>query len=115
QTQGPDTLLPVITQCQKADTPEKFEQYEARLSAYPTYMATNHNLLHEGLGRGLTAPRIVAERTIAQLERLLATPLDESPIPAMAQVASDSDRDTIRDIVRDVVAPTDARFLTALR
>jgi uncharacterized protein (DUF885 family) len=115
QMQGPQTLLPVITQFQKADTPEKFEQYEARLRAYPTYMAANRDLLREGLGRGLTAPRIVAERTIAQLERLLATPLDESPIPAMAQVASDSDRDTIRTIVRDVVGPADAKFLEALK
>ena len=115
QMQGPQTLLPVITQFQKADTPEKFEQYEARLRAYPTYMAANRDLLREGLGRGLTAPRIVAERTIAQLERLLATPLDESPIPAMAQVASDGDRDTIRTIVRDVVGPADAEFLEALK
>ena len=115
QMQGPQTLLPVITQFQKADTPETFEQYQARLRAYPAYMSANAELLREGLGSGLTAPRIVAERTIAQLERLLATPIDDSPIPAMAQVASDADRDTVREIVRDVVRPADARFLEALQ
>jgi uncharacterized protein (DUF885 family) len=115
QMQGPQTLLPVITQFQKADTPETFEQYQARLRAYPAYMSANAELLREGLGSGLTAPRIVAERTIAQLERLLAAPIDDSPIPAMAQVASDADRDTVRKIVRDVVRPADARFLEALQ
>ena len=44
------------------------------------YMAANIELLHEGIASGLTAPRIVTERTIAQLERLLETPAEESVI-----------------------------------
>ena len=32
------------------------------------------------MASGLTAPRIVAERTIAQLERMLASPIEQSPI-----------------------------------
>jgi uncharacterized protein (DUF885 family) len=115
QMGGPQTLLPVITQFQKADTPDRFEAYEARIRAYPAFMTANTALLREGLATGLTAPRIVVERTIAQLERLLETPVDESPIPAMAQVASDTDRDKVRDLVRDVVRPADLAFLDALR
>jgi uncharacterized protein (DUF885 family) len=115
QIGGPQTLLPVLTQFQKADTPERFEKYEARIRAYPAYMAANAELLREGLANGLTAPRIVAERTIAQLERLLDTPVDESPVPMMAQVATEADRDTVRDLVRDVVRPADVAFLEALR
>ena len=115
QIGGPQTLLPVVTQFQKADTPERFAKYEARLRAYPAYMAANADLLREGMANGLTAARISAERTIAQLERLLAAPLEESPIPAMAQVATEEDREKVSDLVRDVVRPADAAFLDALR
>ena len=115
QMSGPQTLLPVITQFQKADTPARFEAYEARIRAYPAYMAANADLLREGLASGLTAPRIVVERTIAQLERLLEAPADESPIVSMAQVASETDRDTVRGLVRDFVRPADIGFLDALK
>jgi len=115
QMGGPQTLLPVVTQFQKADTPERFEKYESRLRAYPAFMAANSDLLREGRASGLTAPRIVVERTIAQLERILEAPVDESPIPATAQVASEADRERVREIVRDVVRPADRVFLDSLR
>jgi uncharacterized protein (DUF885 family) len=115
QMGGPQTLLPAIVQFQKADTPERLEMFEGRLRAYPAFMASCTDLLHEGLASGLTAPRIVAERTIAQVERLLEIPVDGSPVVEAAQVASDGDRERIRDIVRDVVRPADAAFLEALR
>ncbi|MHB8398068.1 MAG: DUF885 domain-containing protein [Candidatus Limnocylindrales bacterium] len=115
QINGPQTILPVITQFQRADTPERFDAFVARLRSYPAFIDAHIDLLREGLDRGLTAARIATERTIAQLERVLATPADESPIVTLAQVGSDEDRATIAAIVRDVVRPTDARFLEALR
>jgi uncharacterized protein (DUF885 family) len=115
QISGPQTLLPQVTQFQKADTPERLEKFLARLHAYPTFMAANREILLEGLARGLTAPRIVTERTIAQLERLLAIPIQEAVIPSLAQVASDADREKVREVVRDEVYPADARFLDALK
>ena len=115
QMGGPQTLLPVITQFQKADTPARFEAFEARIRAYPAYMAANADLLREGLASGLTAPRIVVERTIAQLERLLESPPDESPVAAMAQVATEADRATVRDLVRDIVRPADTAYLDTLK
>jgi uncharacterized protein (DUF885 family) len=115
QMGGPQTLLPAIVQFQKADTPARLESFEARLRAYPAFMAACTDLLREGLASGLTAPRIVAERTIAQVERLLETPVDESPVVGAAKVASDVDRERIAEIVRDVVRPADAAFLDALR
>jgi uncharacterized protein (DUF885 family) len=114
QVAGPQTLLPALTQLQRADTPERLEAFCSRLRAYPTFMAANRDLLGEALVSGLTAPRIVAERTIAQLERMLAIPIDEAVVPAMAQVASEADREVIRDIVRTEVYPADAAFLEAL-
>jgi uncharacterized protein (DUF885 family) len=115
QMGGPQTLLPQLTQFQPANTPERLNKFLARLRAYPAYMEANAGILREGLADGLTAPRIVAERTIAQIERLLAVPLEQAVIPSMATVASDADRERIREVVRDYVYPADAKFLTVLR
>jgi uncharacterized protein (DUF885 family) len=115
QMGGPQTILPQLTQFQTADNPEAFDKFVARLRGYPAYMAANRELLREALASGLTAPRIVAERTIAQVERMLDTPIDEAVIPAMIQVAEEEDREEIRKIVRDEVYPADAAFLEALK
>ncbi|HXI46213.1 MAG TPA: DUF885 domain-containing protein [Candidatus Acidoferrales bacterium] len=115
QMGGPQTLLPQLTQFQAADTPERLELFEARLHAYPAYMAANVELIREALASGLTAPRIVAERTLAQVERMLQIPIDEAVVPSMVQVANEADRERIRAIVRDEVYPADAAFLEALK
>src|SRR4051794_40877601 len=91
QIGGPQTLLPQICQFQRADTPERLDTFVARLEAYREYMAANTELLREALDTGLTAPRIAAERTIAQLERLLAIPIDQAIVPSLAKVANDGD------------------------
>lgn len=115
QMAGPQTLLPQLVQFQPARTPEALDKLLARLAAYPAYMAANTQILQDGLQSGLTAPRIVAERTIAQLDRLLAVPIEEAVVPAMSTVASDEDRERVRDAVREHVYPADQRFLEALR
>ncbi|MFL5710378.1 MAG: DUF885 domain-containing protein [Chloroflexota bacterium] len=114
QMGGPQQLLPQLTQFQAADTPERLEAFIARLHAYPAFMAANVDILREGLASGLTAPRIVAERTIAQIERMLSVPIESAIVPSMAQVADEADRERIRDVVRDVVIPADRAFLDAL-
>jgi uncharacterized protein (DUF885 family) len=115
QMGGPQTLLPTVATFQKADTPERLERFLARLHAYPAYMAANTELLREGIASGLTAPRIVTERTIAQLERLLETPAADSVVVQMAQVTSDTDRERVLAVVRDEIVPADQAFLDALR
>ena len=115
QIGGPQTLLPQVCTFQKADTPERLDRFLARVRAYGPFMEANIGILREGLETGLTAPRIVAERTIAQLERLLAIPIEQAVVPSMAQVASEADRERVREVVRDVVYPADASFLAALR
>lgn len=115
QMGGPQQLLPQLTAFQPVDTPERLEAFIARLHAYPAFMAANAGILQEALGTGLTAPSIVTERTIAQIERLLAIPIDGAIIPSALQGVSDADRERIREIVRDVVYPADAAFLETLR
>jgi uncharacterized protein (DUF885 family) len=115
QMSGPQTLLPQVVQFQPADTPERLDKLLARVRAYGPFMDANIGVVRDGLASGLTAPRIVAERTIDQLERLLAIPIEETPIAQMAKVANEADRDRIREAVRDVVYPADRRFLEALQ
>ena len=115
QIGGPQTLLPQLCQFQSAETPERLEKFLTRLRAYPAFMVANGDILREGLAAGLTAPRIVAERTVQQLERLLAIPIEEAIVPEMAQVANDEDREKVRAVVRDEVYPADAAFLEVLR
>jgi uncharacterized protein (DUF885 family) len=114
QMSGPQQLLPQLTQFQPADNPERLEAFVARLQAYPAYMAANAQILRDGLASGLTAPRIVAQRTIAQIERMLEVPIESAIVPSMVRVANDADRERIRGIVRDVVYPADVTFLEAL-
>jgi uncharacterized protein (DUF885 family) len=115
QIGGPQTLLPQICTFQPADTTERLEKFLARLEAYGPYMAANIANVREGLETGLTAPRIVAERTIAQLERLLAIPLDQAVVPQLAQVTNESDRDKVRKVTEQVIYPADRAFLEALK
>lgn len=115
QMSGPQQMLPQLTQFQPVDTPERLEAFIGRLRAYPAFMAANTEILREALGTGLTAPSIVTERTIAQLERMLAIPIDAAIIPGNLQGASDEDRERIRDVVRESVYPADAAFLDVLR
>jgi len=115
QMNGPQQLMPQLTQFQPVDTPERLEAFIARLRAYPAFMAANSDILREALGTGLTAPSIVTERTIAQIERMLAIPIAEGIIPSSVQGASDADRERIRAIVRDEVYPADAAFLETLK
>ena len=115
QMGGPQQLLPQLTQFQPADTPEKLEAFVARLHAYPAFMAANAQLLRDGLASGLTAPRIVADRTIAQIGRMLEIPIESAIVPAMVKVASEADRERVRDVVRDVVYPADQTFLDTLQ
>jgi uncharacterized protein (DUF885 family) len=115
QLGGPQQLLPQLTQFQPADTPERLEAFIARLHAYPAFMAANAQNVRDGLASGLTAPRIVAQRTIAQIERMLAVPIESAIVPSMVKVASEGDRERVREIVRDVVYPADLAFLDALR
>jgi uncharacterized protein (DUF885 family) len=115
QLNGPQQTLPQLTQFQPVDAPERVEAFIARLHAYPPFMAANTQNLRDGLASGLTAPRIVAERTIAQIERMLGVPIEAAIVPSMAQVANEADRERVRDAVRDHVYPADAAFLETLK
>ena len=114
QIYGPQTVLPQVATFQRADTPELLEAWLERLRAYGPHIDAHIEVLHEGRASGRTAARIVAERTIDQVRRLVDTPLDQAVIPGLSKVATDEDRERVREVVRDVVYPADRRYLEAL-
>ena len=115
QMDGPQTMLPLLATFQRTDTPERFDRFLARLADYPRFMAANAELTREGLASGLTAARIVTERVIGQLERLLAVSDEESPIAMAVTPPAPSDRDRLVAAIRKSVRPADQAFLEALQ
>ena len=115
QMDGPQTMLPLLATFQRTDTPERFDRFLARLADYPRFMAANAELTREGLASGLTAARIVTERVIGQLERLLAAPDEVSPIATALTPPTPSDRDRLVAAIRRFVRPADQAFLEALQ
>ena len=95
----------------------RLEKLLTRLAAFEPFIAAHLDLLEEARETGMTAPRIVAERTISQAERLLAIPADQSPIVTGARLADgdDAGRARVAAVVRDVVNPALARYVEALR
>jgi uncharacterized protein (DUF885 family) len=114
QMDGPQTILPMLAAFQATDTPDKFDLFLARLADYPRFMAANAELVREGLAGGLTAARIVTERVIGQLERLLALPDDQSPVATALAVPREADRERLVAAIGKYVRPADRAFLEAL-
>jgi len=110
---GPGNLLAEIGSLQQADTPERLDRLEARLRALPAYIDASRGVANEGLARGVTSPRVVAERAVAQLERILALPPEDSPVVAPAK--DDDARIRLASVVADVVNPAYQDYLAFLR
>ncbi len=112
---GPSQLLGELGSIQRADTPERLERYLARLRGVPAYYAGVIEIARLGISTGVTAPKVVAERTVAQVERLLAMPVDESP--ALMSVPDDDGdaRAAVVDALRSDALPALESFLTVLR
>jgi uncharacterized protein (DUF885 family) len=115
QMGGPQQLLPQLTAFQPVDTPERLDAFIGRIEAYPAFMQANSDILLEGMASGLTAPAIVTERTIAQIERMLAIPIESAIVPGALQAASDADRERIRAAIQEFAYPADQQFLDTLR
>jgi uncharacterized protein (DUF885 family) len=115
EQQGHQALLPEIVQLQRTDTPERFDRLLARIAAYPALTDTVIDMLREGREAGLTAARVVADRVVDQVERLLAVPAASSPIVTVPDVADEASRARLVEAVERHVRPADARYLEALR
>jgi uncharacterized protein (DUF885 family) len=111
---GPGALIGDIASIQRADTPERLERYDARLRALPDHLEACADIAREGIDSGVTSPRIVAERAVAQIERLLE--LEPRDAPVVVPVRADPPAaERLAGTVRDVVWPAYARYLEVLR
>jgi len=112
---GPGVLLGDLASVHRTDSPERVDRYETRLRAFPGYLDACADIAFEGIATGVVSPRIVVDRAIAQLERIVETPAEESP--PIAAIAEDDGgaRERIARSWTDVVAPAFARFLDVMR
>ena len=110
---GPITMLAEVASIQSADTPERLDRYIRRLSAFPSYLQAWSDVARDGVAAKVTSPRIVVERALGQLERLLGLPPEGSP--AVSPAVDDAARTRIAATVRDVVNPALERYLKVLR
>jgi uncharacterized protein (DUF885 family) len=109
---GPSQLVGEIASLQRTDSPERRDRYEARLRAIPAYLEASTQIMREGAAAGVTLPRVVVERCVALVERLVASPPEDSP--ALLPLEPE-DREPFVAVVRDVVAPAYRDYLLALR
>jgi uncharacterized protein (DUF885 family) len=112
---GPGQLLAELGSMQRADSPERLDRYLTRLSAIPTYLASVNEVIRDAVSSGTLAPKVVAERAVAQVERLLAIEPGESPALAVLDEGDAAGRDRVVAAVRDVVNPAYQRYLEELR
>jgi uncharacterized protein (DUF885 family) len=111
---GPGQMVGQIASVQQVDTPERLERYEERLRAIPSYLDAVAAIAEEGVRTGVTSPRLVVQRSIAQVERQLEAPPGGSPaLMRLGEDAAGAER--IESVVRDVVNPAYERYLEALR
>jgi uncharacterized protein (DUF885 family) len=112
---GPGQLLAELGSMQRADTPERVDRYVTRLRAIPAYLAAIDEVVHEAISTGTLAPRVVAERAVAQVERLLA--IDDDGSPALAALGADDvdGRAKVTAAIREAVNPAYERYLATLR
>jgi uncharacterized protein (DUF885 family) len=112
---GPGGLLAELGSLQRADTPERLDLYVGRLRATTAFYDAIGDVLDDGVAAGVTAPRVVAERAIGQVERLLS--LDPAESPAVQPVPEDDadGRERVVQVLRETVMPALSGYLDALR
>jgi uncharacterized protein (DUF885 family) len=112
---GPGALLADIGALQRADTPDRFERFVARLSAFPTFLRDLTTVAEGAARAGQVVPSLVVDRTIGQVERLLAGPPEESPAMQPVAHGSGEEKERVAAVIRDIVYPAYQGYLEALR
>ncbi|MGH2540519.1 MAG: DUF885 domain-containing protein [Actinomycetota bacterium] len=112
---GPAGLVGELASLQRADTPERLDRYRARIAVSPAFYDAELEIMREGIADGVTAPRIVAERALAQTERLLAAGADDSPALAPVPTDDDAGRELLTRAIADHLLPALERYRDGVR
>ena len=112
---GPGQLLADLGSLQRAATPEAVERYLERLRRIPRFLDETGRVAEDGARVGQTMPGLVVDRTIGQVERLIAMSPAETPGVAPIPEADAAGRERAVEVLRDEVWPAYQRYLEVLR
>jgi uncharacterized protein (DUF885 family) len=112
---GPQVVLVMLAQAQRADTPQRLDRWLARLAAYPGYIEGHIDQIGEARGLGILPSKVVAWRVIDQLDGLLGEPAASTVFVTAPPVGDPADREQIAAAVDANVRPALARFRDAIR
>jgi uncharacterized protein (DUF885 family) len=112
---GAGNLLATLASVQRADTPERSERYVGRLRAVPGWLDALGAVAMDGAREGMASPRLVVDRSIAQVERLLAMSPEDSPGMVPVGGGPNGARDRVAEVLREEVWPGYGRYLDMLR
>ena len=114
QLWGPGTLLDQLASIQRVETPEQVERYLRRLQGVPQYLRACTDLILSGGPENETAPALIVDRCIRQIDQLLVTPPENSPTLRPLS-PGDHARSRAAEILRANVLPAYRSYLSALR
>jgi uncharacterized protein (DUF885 family) len=113
---GPQVAFPNLADYQPADTPQAREAMVARWRAMGPWMDEEIANLSRGVGEGAVAVRMLVDRSVAQLDELLARPDEDWPLvapAANAKLAADERerfRRALQVAVGESIRPAFARY-----
>jgi uncharacterized protein (DUF885 family) len=103
---GWPVALADLAMAQPVETPELREQALVRWAALPAYADAQNEALRAGLAEGFSAPRLVVELVVRQLDGLLAAPAAADPFESPAQRSDDAVfQARLLTLVQDAVRP----------
>jgi uncharacterized protein (DUF885 family) len=112
---GPAQVLVTIAGMQRTDTPDRLDRYVARLHAIPAYLDAYGPIMREGVAAGVTSPDVIVDRTISQMERVLAAGVEGSPAFQPIDPNDAAARRRVAGALEASVLPAYERYLEALR
>ena len=111
QMGGWQVSLANLAVAQPVGSADERAQALARFAQLPRYVDTQIAALREGLAAGWSAPRLVVDHVVRQLEILLATPRDQSPFASPALRGEDEEfRAAFLALVDEAVTPSLRRY-----
>ncbi len=118
---GPQVTVQVVIPQMSVETAEHAEGMLDKYVSFAHSLDQSTERLREGVASGRVNARFAVDRTVGQLDKLLASPIDESPFLQAQTPESHSEEDKARwreratAIVRDFVNPAFQRYRDVIK